>query len=768
MSNTLFSGYIPNGRQQFYDAVGRALVGGRVFTYKPATLIPVTTYRDQTLSTPNTNPIILDGAGFADIYSASDIRQIVQDQNGNVIWDRICRPVLTASSGAFFSLPDIASLQANTTPLSHVYVEGYYTFNDGGQGLFIWDPADTVSTSDGGSIIVDASGRRYYRDMERRDLISVRWWGAAGTGLGNDAPAIQACFNYAASHGLTPFVPAGNYRTTAALSLAEGAKGIQMQGVIRPTGGFVGLTLGSGGSVRNQNKVYGPVRVVRETQSDWSSEADIGVRIFNLDNGTAIIEQAEKFTINVQLASEGRGVEDSNFYYGRIIDGKIGVDMRTFQPGPNSYVNSIRHYGGHFACSSSTNTTLDRYGFRMSRNAPGDYVLHNGHRFFGPSFELQTGSYLSIPFLMEVDGRGVHAYGIRMEACSPFVARHTSAMNDCLYEVEFVGTFGPYISILYDASATRAGGTIKIRHQSCAASETPRLIAENANIRATAFRDVRDDVNGVGFEGLAVASGNPSGSPTTLNTLIFGGLSSFGLNAEDITVPTSRAVGFVIKTDTVPNTFGLLREYTIAAEGSELRPVVVQFDSSENVLTNTSPLLFSNANATWVGAPSYFWETNVNIDQLSAGLPLFFWQRVTLHANCAFAFIGVRGGSASARLRALRLYAQPLLSPQVIFGNSRRWGSRFSRAEADWTVPSLSSGATTTFDITVPGIRQGDSVQVGFAKTSGFQNGGVIFQSAVGGIASTNQVRVTAHNISGGTIVVGDGRLFVTGTRPYV
>jgi hypothetical protein len=361
----------------------------------------------------------------------------------------------------------------------------------------------------------------------------------------------------------------------------------------------------------------------------------------------------------------------------------------------------------------------------------------------------------------------MQAHAVRMEACSEYVAWHTAAMNDCVYEVNFVGTFGPYISVRY-TGATRAGGSVIVRHQAAAAHDTPRLLAAVENVRTAVFRDVRLATDGIGFDDMAVLSGNPAGPPTTMTGLCFSGLGLFTLNANDVTIPTSRAIGFVFDMQSAQVDAGVPKELFIAAEGSELRPVVVQFDAAENVLNDTAPVLFSNANAVWVGSPSWWWETNVNLDQLSGGLPLFAWQRVTLAPACRYAFVGVRGGSATARAKALRIYGSPMIQPQLLAGGARDWGQREMRASAAWTVPSLAAGATATFDITVPGVRGGDFVEAGFAKTTGFQNGGVVFHAVQGGTAATNQVRVTAQNVSGGTIVVDAGTLFVRGVRPRV
>lgn len=623
---------------------------------------------------------------------------------------------------------------------------------------------------------VIAMGSTVARTLAARfaDAINVLDFGAVpdwnGTSGTDNTAAFNAAFAYAAVVQKMAYVPFGDFYCAGAVSLAEGALGLRMDGQMFSPGNLVALTLGGSGSTRNQNKVYGPIRVLRTTQSNWASEADIGVRIWNADNCVCVIERAERFTINVQLASDDRGVEDSDFFYGRIIDGKIGVDMRTFRPGPTSYVNSCRHYGGHFACSSATNPGVDRYGFRLSRNSPGDYVLHNAHDFNAPAFELQVGSHLSIPFLMEVDGRGCVARGIRMEACSPYVAHHTSAMNDCVYEVSFVGTFGPFISVLYSGTATRAGGSARVIHSAVGADQSLRLVDGHPNIRAVAYRDRTVDLGGVGFERMAVMSTNPSGSPTTLNTLCFPALALITLNSNSITLPTSRAVGFVVDLNSAVTTAGIPKELFAAVEGELCRVCVVQFDNAENVLTNTSPLLFSSANAVYDGAPSYMWTPNVNVDQLSGGYPFFYWQRITFHPNCRYAFIGVRGADPASQIRSLRIFSGPLLAPAVLFGNgisgARNWGSRELEVKVPWTVPSLAAGATATIDVTLPGVRGGDFLSCGHDKDTGFQNGGVVFHAVQGGTASTNQVRVTAQNISSGTINVGAGQLFVRAVRP--
>ncbi|MBY0332750.1 MAG: hydrolase [Acetobacteraceae bacterium] len=595
------------------------------------------------------------------------------------------------------------------------------------------------------------------------ESLSARDFGAVGDGAADDGPALQAALNAASATGRHLEINEGTFRTTMPLRLASSAAGLTMRGSIlyAGPGGQAALTIGDGGTVNTQGRSYLGLSVIRATQSDWLSEGDVGIRLFNIDACTVEVRRAERFTIGLQLAGDGRGCEDSTIHLHRLIDNRIGLDCRTLTA--SAWMNSLRFIGGHFACSAGTNPAQARFGVRLSA-APGAYTLHNAHAYFGPAFELQRqgtpGTVDAIPFLLEVDGRALVARSVRMEACSPFVARHTGAFNDAVYEVAFVGTYGFLgAAVDYPAGATRAGGTVLPLHQAAAAHGTPRLVAAAEHVRSRAFRQTVVSLGGVGFDGMAVLSGNPSGPPSTLNGFCFPGLTSIGLNADSITLPTSRALGFVVEC-------GECKEFFIAAEGAQLRPVVLQFDAAENVLGDTSPVLFSNMNTVWAGSPSFFHEGNADLDSLTGGLALNRLQRVTLHASARFAVIGVRGGVAGAELKALRLFAPALCAPMVLSGGGRAWGQREYTASIAWTVPSLGPGATATADVTLPGVRQGDFVAAGFARSSGFWNGGLIFHASVGGLGGADQVRVTVQNITGGTIAGADGTLFVRATKP--
>ena len=78
---------IPFVKARFFDRCGKPLAGGKVYTYEANTTTPKVTYKDPYGLTPNTNPIILDAAGEADIYLDGTYRIRITDRNDVLIND---------------------------------------------------------------------------------------------------------------------------------------------------------------------------------------------------------------------------------------------------------------------------------------------------------------------------------------------------------------------------------------------------------------------------------------------------------------------------------------------------------------------------------------------------------------------------------------------------------------------------------------------------------------------------------------------------------
>lgn len=79
---------LPQGRQQFFDAAGAPLAGGKVHTYAAGTSTPQATYTDAAGAVANANPVVLNARGEAIIFWAADAayKVVVTDADGATIW----------------------------------------------------------------------------------------------------------------------------------------------------------------------------------------------------------------------------------------------------------------------------------------------------------------------------------------------------------------------------------------------------------------------------------------------------------------------------------------------------------------------------------------------------------------------------------------------------------------------------------------------------------------------------------------------------------
>ena len=100
----------PNAKQQFFDANGNPLAGGKLYTYAAGTTTLLATYIDSTGTTSNANPIILDSRGEANVWlvPGTSYKFKLTDANDVQIWvvDEISVP---ASAGTVTSLSVVSA-----------------------------------------------------------------------------------------------------------------------------------------------------------------------------------------------------------------------------------------------------------------------------------------------------------------------------------------------------------------------------------------------------------------------------------------------------------------------------------------------------------------------------------------------------------------------------------------------------------------------------------------------------------------------------------
>lgn len=152
-------------------------------------------------------------------YSAADGAAFVDDGS------TVVKPneILTANPGRWYRatsapvLPTWAALGlAVSGKHAAIHLQAYATLGDGAGGDFDYDPSDTTTADNGGTVRVAGTKR-----LKRRysGEINLRWFGAKGNGTTDDTAAINAWLA-AIPPGGRGYVPAGVYRHASPISFA--------------------------------------------------------------------------------------------------------------------------------------------------------------------------------------------------------------------------------------------------------------------------------------------------------------------------------------------------------------------------------------------------------------------------------------------------------------------------------------------------------------------------------------------------------------------
>jgi len=97
----------------------------------------------------------------------------------------------------------LSQLRSYTPPQPN---EQYYLTDPGHEGHFRYDPTDSSSPDNTGTVLVSSSGARFKRHIEGKTY-NVTWFGAKGNGVIDDTPALQAAINAIPPEGGTLYIP---------------------------------------------------------------------------------------------------------------------------------------------------------------------------------------------------------------------------------------------------------------------------------------------------------------------------------------------------------------------------------------------------------------------------------------------------------------------------------------------------------------------------------------------------------------------------------
>lgn len=170
------AGLTPSPKQQIFGSDGLPLVGGKIYTYAAGTSTPIATYVDSAAVTANTNPIILDSYGQANIWliNTTGYKFIVKDADDVLLYtvDNIAIPLDLNSFGA---PPPIGNVTPNTGAFTTLSATGTVTFT--GTGAAKLNVGTTAQRPAAASGLV-----RYNTTISKFEGYGATAWGALGGG----------------------------------------------------------------------------------------------------------------------------------------------------------------------------------------------------------------------------------------------------------------------------------------------------------------------------------------------------------------------------------------------------------------------------------------------------------------------------------------------------------------------------------------------------------------------------------------------------------
>ena len=247
---------LPLAKQQYFDASGNPLSGGKVYTYAAGTSTPQTTYQDAAATIPNANPVILDSRGEAQIFWTGSYKVTLKTSADVTIWtvDNVTATDMAAAIAA--------AIAANNVTLAAA----------GGSALVGFQQAGT------GAIATTAQAKM-------RRIIDAADFGVVADGTTDDTTNLQRALDYIGGLGGGDLMlPIGTMIINQSVLVWSGTRVIgkgRKASIIKAKqgGGFVGTNAGlTCFLLRNKNYSVSAL-----------TDADIAIISTGFDYGTVTV-----------------------------------------------------------------------------------------------------------------------------------------------------------------------------------------------------------------------------------------------------------------------------------------------------------------------------------------------------------------------------------------------------------------------------------------------------------------------------------------------
>lgn len=561
-----------------------------------------------------------------------------------------------ASPGRNMVIVVISSVSLSTTatikvPQNTPKVYAFHNMTTGNQSVLVKTSGGTgVEVAPEGKTWVYATSTSVVEIGFNNAFFNV--WNGSGNGVIDNANNLRVALSAAAVNGKTLYVPPGTYLLASTVTIPASIGGI----VMAPNATFlidhasIGLNATEGTTRRNRQQYV--IDVVKNVQSDWTSEDSVGFRAANFFESTLYVRRADKFTIGFQSLGDGTGNSYNDVQLGRLADNKIAVDIRT--SGAASWNNENLYRGGRLAVTNGVNTSLDRTGIRFSAATTDSYQNHNQNIFLKPSFELDASiSCQTYAVRDEVATRNNTILYARGEDCSKNLVYFVSGSQGNLFQLGYNG-----VSVSVEVTTGAAvDGTFGWYVEDAGNEDVRRSMREVYSLPSLK-NHIIPYVSSVAIKGLNIRSLSSVSIGTSIGSHALLKSGNLTATANGALISTSRAVGVYVNTEEVKR-FALNWDSGGNAQG---RQAVWCYDANNNLIDTSATPVRATRGAWTYSSIGHFWSPSADVTPESTRNKTEF----VVPEVAKRAFIGVRVGSTDVSLENFHLTTSQYRAPQIL------------------------------------------------------------------------------------------------------